>query len=77
MELKKPNYFKLMLLTTLVHILSDEKSKLIEFLLEYERIIKSKYEKDGHRIKFTDSERTRLAKKGVKFQESCFCKFQN
>ena len=38
-------------LITLAHLLSDEKSKPIEFLLEYNRIIKSKFEKELHGIK--------------------------
>ena len=74
MEPKKPNYFKIMLLATLAHWISREKSDTIEFLLEYNRILKSKLELGGHRIKFTDNERAKLARKGRKISRKAFSK---
>ena len=39
---------------------------MIEYLLVANRILKSKLESDGRRIKYSDSERAILAKKGRK-----------
>lgn len=39
---------------------------MIEYVLVANRILKSKLESDGRRIKYTDFERTILAKKGRK-----------
>ena len=39
---------------------------MIDYLLAANRILKSKLESDGRRIKYSDSERAILAKKGRK-----------
>ena len=61
-----PTQLKILFLTTLANWISKEKSHMIEYLLAANRILKSKLESDGRRIKYTDSERAILAKKGRK-----------
>ena len=61
-----PTQLKILFLTTLANWISKEKSHMIEYLLVANRILKSKLESDGRRIKYSDSERAILAKKGRK-----------
>ncbi len=61
-----PSQFKLLFLTTLANWISKEKSDMIEYLLEANKILKSKLETGNQRIKFTEPERAILAKKGRK-----------
>lgn len=61
-----PTQVKIVFLTTLANWISKEKSHMIEYLLAANRILKSKLESDGRRIKYSDSERAILAKKGRK-----------
>lgn len=58
-----PTQLKILFLTTLANWISKEKSHMIEYLLVANRILKSKLESDGRRIKYSDSERAILAKK--------------
>ena len=51
-----PTQLKILFLTTLANWISKEKSHMIEYLLVANRILKSKLESDGRRIKYTDSE---------------------
>ena len=46
---------------------SKEKSDLVDYLFEYNKILKSKLESKG-KIKFTKAERARLARKGHKIK---------
>lgn len=62
--------FKMFCLSALASWISREKSDIIEYLIEANKILKSKLEADGKRIKYTDAERARLAKKGRKLKWS-------
>ena len=72
-----PTQLKILFLTTLANWISKEKSHMIEYLLVANRILKSKLESDGRRIKYSDSERAILAKKGRKLSWSLLkkCEF--
>lgn len=67
--------FKMFFLTALATWISREKSDVIEYLSEANKILKSKLEADGKRIKYTNEERARLAKKGRRLKWSTLCKF--
>ena len=58
-----PTQLKILFLTTIANWMSKEKSHMIGYLQVANRILKSKLESDGRRIKYSDSERAILAKK--------------
>ena len=70
-----PTQLKILFLTTLANWIS--KAHMIEYLQVANRILKSKLESDGRRIKYSDSERAILAKKGRKLSWSLLkkCEF--
>lgn len=65
-----PTHLKILFLTMFANWISKEKSHMIGYLLVANRILKSKSESDGRRIKYTDFERAILAKKGGKLSWS-------
>jgi len=72
MKTRKLKFFKLMFLGMVASWISQEKSDVIEYLLEANKILKAKLESNGKRIRYTDAERARLARKGRKLSWKAF-----
>ncbi|MFI3291720.1 MAG: integrase core domain-containing protein [Opitutales bacterium] len=66
--MKSPHPFKIIFLLSIASWISKEKSDIIAYLLEANKILKAKLEVDGKRIKFSDKERAILARKGKKLR---------
>ncbi len=62
----KPSNIVILLIVSLANLINKESSDVIEYLLEYNKILKAKLEKNNKRIKFTERERIRLAKRAKK-----------
>lgn len=62
----KAKIFTTTMLMMLAGWINREQNDLIAYLLEANSILKAKLEKGGKRIRYTDQERARLARKGKK-----------
>lgn len=60
---------------SLANLINREAADAIEYLLEYNKILKSKLEKDNKQIRFTPTERARLARKGTKCSRKILNRF--
>ena len=74
---KEVHPFKIFFLTTLASWMNREQSEIIEYLLTANDVLKKKLEAGGKRIKFTDTERARLARKGCRLSWKNLCRFSN